>query len=100
MNVYAREIVTPSMIIRKCREFIKLTDTEMEEHGRRMAVKINDLLTVFNYQMRSPESGRAIDSGVRLFVFVCGKDYLRARFAGENIIKACEDAVKKENEEE
>lgn len=98
-TAYAREIVTPSMIIRKCKEFIKMTDSEMEEYGRAMAVKINDLLTVFNFQLRSPESNKAIDSGVRLFVYADNKDYFRARIAGENIIKSCEDSVKKENEE-
>ena len=94
----AADIVTPSMIIRKCREFVKMTDSELEKNGRRMAVKINDMLTVFNFLEKSNESIKAIDSGVRLFVATDNEDYFVARCAGENIIKACEDSVRKENE--
>ena len=95
----AREIVTPSMIIRKCKEFIGMNDAELDRTGRFLAVKINDLITVFNFQMKSPESSKAIDSGMRLFVYTNKQDYFRARIAGENIIQSCEDSVRKENEE-
>ena len=94
----AADIVTPSMIIRKCREFVKMTDSELEKNGRWLAVKINDMLTVFNFMEKSNESGKAIDSGMRLFNATTEGDYFRARCAGENIIKACEDSVRKENE--
>ena len=95
----ASDIVTSSMIIRTCKGFIKMTDSEMEKSGRRLAVKINDMLTVFNFMEKSNESGKAIDSGMRLFNATDEGDYFRARCAGENIIKSCEDSVRKEREE-
>lgn len=96
--IAASDAVTSSMIIRTCKGFIKMTDSELEKSGRRLAVKINDMLTVFNFMEKSNESGKAIDSGMRLFNATTDGDYFRARCAGENIIKACEDSVRKENE--
>lgn len=94
----ASDAVTSSMIIRTCKEFIKKTDSELEKSGRRLAVKINDMLTTFNFTEKSAESGKAIDAGMRLFNATDDGDYFRARCTVENIVKACEDSARKENE--
>ena len=94
----ANDVATPSMIIRECRKFIKHTDSELAKDGRTLANKINGMLTAFNFMEKSHESGKAIDAGMRLFNATDDGDYFRARCAGENIIKACEDSERKENE--
>lgn len=99
MALMAASIVTPSMIIRKCREFIMMTDSELEKNGRRVALGINDMLTIWNFVEKSEWSNMAIESGMRLFIKTDDKDYFVARIAGENIINACENSVRKENEE-